>query len=151
MPQVFPVPAVPEASAPKEEMDAIGAGTLLRGTIAFVGTLVINGGFVGRVHAPEGTVRIGPEGQVEADMEVAELQVEGKARGSLFAHDSIELRNGADVQGSMRCARVRIAREAAFNGFCECYRPPSPEPEKRMERPDLYGFFTAVRIASVRP
>jgi len=142
---------MPEAPAPKEETDAIGAGTQLRGTIAFVRTLVINGGFVGRVHAPEGTVRIGPEGQVEADVEAAELQVEGKARGRLFAHDSIELREGADVQGKLRCARLRIAREAAFDGLCECYRPPSQEPEKGMGRPDLDGFFTALRIASIRP
>ncbi|VVM04333.1 hypothetical protein MAMT_00028 [Methylacidimicrobium tartarophylax] len=151
VPQVCRVPSLPEVPEPEEETDVIGAGTQLRGTIAFAGTLVIHGGFVGSVHAPEGTVRIGAEGQVEADVEAAELQVEGKARGSFFAHDLIELREGADVHGNMRCARLQIAREAAFEGFCECHRPSSPEPEKRMDRPDLDDFFTAVRIASLRP
>ncbi len=116
-----------------------------------MGSLVIHGDFAGEIHAPEGTVRIGPDGQVAAEIEAAELQVEGKARGSLFAHDSIELRNGADVQGNMRCARLRIDKEAVFDGFCECYRPSSQEPENGMSQADLDGFFTAARIASLRP
>ncbi|MDD4933856.1 MAG: polymer-forming cytoskeletal protein [Methylacidiphilaceae bacterium] len=142
---------MPETPLPAEEATVIGTGTRLRGTIAFQGSFVIHGDFAGKIHAPEGTVRIGPEGRVQAEIEAAELQVEGKARGSLFAHDSIELCRGAEVQGNMRCARLRIEREAAFDGHCECFRPPSQEPEPVLHRCDLHGFFTALQVASLRP
>lgn len=150
-PSVPPAPCAPDALAPKQKICVIAPGTQLRGTLAFSGRLVINGGFSGEVHAPEGDLRIGPEGEVRADIEAMGLQVEGMARGTLLVRGAVELRKGADVQGAIRCARLLIEEEAMFEGHCECRRPASPEPEKAVMRTDLSGFFTAARVASIRP
>lgn len=149
-PAAISVPAKSEPPAPKQEVSLIGAGARLQGTLAFSGSLVVNGIFSGKLQAAEGRVRIGPEGDVEADVEAADLQVEGKVRGGLFIRNSVELRKGADVRGTIRCLLLRIEQEAAFHGHCECHRPIPEKPETTLSRPDLYGFFTAVRVASIR-
>ncbi len=143
-------PALPEPSKRAQEASFLGTGVQLRGALAFSGGLVLNCGFLGTVYAPEGIVRIGSEADVRADIKAMDLQVEGKVRGSLSVRNSLELRNGADVQGSIRCLRLQIAEEALFRGPCECFRPEPNQPEKIFRWPDLYGFFTTARVAAVR-
>lgn len=143
-------PPAPEPPEPEQESSLIGTGTYLRGTLACPGGLVLHGGFAGTVFAPSGAVRIGPEADVQADIEAIDLQVEGKIRGSLSARDSLELRKGADVQGSIRCLRLQIGEEAVFRGSCECFRPVPHKLQITLRWPDLSGFFTAARVAAVR-
>lgn len=151
-PRVVQAPPPPmEAPKPKQEESRIGIGSYLRGALAFSGRLVVNGRFSGTVSTPEGTVQVAPTADVQADIEATDLLVEGKVRGNLSVRDSLELRNGADVQGSIRCLRLQIAEAAAFRGPCECFRPAAPEEQaEKPRRPDLYGFFTAAQIASIR-
>lgn len=144
-----PAPSGPESPKRALEASFLGLGTELRGTLAFSDSLTIHGSFTGSVYAPEGALRIGPEGSADAEIEVSDLQVEGRVRGSLFARNAIELRNGADVQGRIRCLRLHIDEGALFRGPCECFRPAPGKPETG-HPPDLTGFFTAARVASVR-
>ncbi len=148
-PAVAPVRAEAAPPEPKQDASVIGAGAELRGTLALFGRLVVNGGFSGKIDAREGTVRIGREGKVQGEIEATDLQVEGRVRGGLSARNAVELRKGADVQGSIRCLCLRIDAEAAFLGPCECY-PAARKQEPAIVRPDLYGFFTAARVVSLR-
>ncbi|WP_178087714.1 bactofilin family protein [Methylacidimicrobium cyclopophantes] len=128
-------------------MSVIAAGTQLRGALAFSGVLVVNGRFLGELSSPEGTALVGAKGEVQAQIDAAELRVEGKVKGNIFARGSLELRAGADVQGTIRCVRLLIEEEAYFQGHCECVRPPRQEPEGAPNRPDMYAFFAAARVA----
>ncbi|QSR84745.1 polymer-forming cytoskeletal protein [Methylacidimicrobium sp. B4] len=141
---------MPESSTRGQEASFLGAGVQLRGALASSGGLVLNCRFLGTVYAPEGIVWIGPEADVRADIRTMDLQVEGKVRGSLSVQNSLDLRKGADVQGSIRCLRLQIAEEAVFRGPCECFPPEPSRPGKTPRGPDLYGFFMTARIASVR-
>ncbi|CAB4244075.1 putative Cell shape determination protein CcmA [Methylacidimicrobium sp. AP8] len=143
--------AAPERPESKEEASVVAVGTQLRGELAFRGKMTLNGGFSGSIHAAEGCLWIGPEANVRADIEALDLVVEGKVRGSLSARKSLELRNGSDVQGSIRCLRLLIAEEAVFQGPCECFRPAPGEAAKAACPSNFYGFFTAVRVAAILP
>src|SRR5215216_2676317 len=59
----------------------VGAGVVLTGEAHFRETLRIDGQFAGRVTSENGTLVVSPQGQVDANIEVAIVQVSGTVNG----------------------------------------------------------------------
>lgn len=97
----------------------IGAGTVLSGDIVFSGGLRIDGKVIGNVRARDGgggTLVIGEQGEIEGDIDVAHLIVNGLVAGRVDASELIQLRSTARIDSDVTYARAEIDPGAVIRG-----------------------------------
>ena len=89
-----------------------------KGSLTFNKKLRIDGKFEGDISSP-GTIHVGPDGDVKAEVNVGNSVVEGKVTGNITAEDKLELRSTAKVYGDIKAARLVINEGVIFVGKCE--------------------------------
>jgi len=109
-----PAPASPEAGDPS----AIGPGASFEGCLVFRGSTLVEGRLTGKVVA-EGRLEIGPQGWVQAEIEVDELVVAGHLEGEVHARERVELLATARVTANLRTPRLALAEGCRFEGRCD--------------------------------
>lgn len=104
----------------------IGEGTDIHGDICFKGGLRLEGRIQGNISVGEehGVLMVGPAGQVEGDIRVTHLIVDGTVRGSLYAEQGIELRPTARVLGNLHYGTLEIHAGAVFEGHMVSHQTP---------------------------
>ena len=97
-------------------MTTIGASLRINGEISCDEDLVIEGRVGGQIMMRNGTLTIGREARVEADVRGARVQVLGAIQGNIAATERIELAPTAAVVGDLSADRVVLFEGATFNG-----------------------------------
>jgi cytoskeletal protein CcmA (bactofilin family) len=97
-------------------MTHIGPSIYITGDVTSDEDLTIHGRVKGRVALKDHTVVIAPDARVEADVRGARVVVLGEVRGSVSAHQRIELGPSATVTGSLSANQVVLIDGARFNG-----------------------------------
>ncbi|MDR0316492.1 MAG: polymer-forming cytoskeletal protein [Treponema sp.] len=96
----------------------LGKGTKFDGILKFKETLRVQGKFKGTIEAT-GALIVDKEAVVEADrISVSSLIVYGSVTGAIHAVDKVDMMSGAQVQGDVTAARLRIADGVLFEGQC---------------------------------
>jgi cytoskeletal protein CcmA (bactofilin family) len=90
----------------------------LEGTLVFEGTMIINGHVKGTIESKEGTIIIGDQAVIHADVYVRHAKVSGEIRGIVKASDQIELHPPARVYGDLTAPVVLIDAGVTFDGKC---------------------------------
>ena len=103
--------------APKD-IQMLGPQMTLEGTLVFEGTMIINGHVKGTVESKEGTIIIGEQAVIHADIYVHNAKVSGEVRGSVQASERIELHPPARVYGNLTAPVVLIDAGVTFDGKC---------------------------------
>ncbi|HRZ86355.1 MAG TPA: polymer-forming cytoskeletal protein [bacterium] len=114
-----------------------------KGTISFKDFLRLDGKFEGELNSP-GTLIIGENGVVKAEISVGNVIVEGKVYGNITAQDKIELRGAAQLFGDIKATRLVISEGVVFvgksdvnpNNKVEKAAPRSARPEDAYAAPD---------------
>lgn len=104
----------------------IGEGTVIQGNVTFQGGLRMEGKVIGNVlvgDAP-GVFMLGPKGEVEGDIKVTHLIVDGTIRGSVYAENMVELRPTARVLGNIHYGTLEIHSGAVFEGHMVSHKVP---------------------------
>ncbi len=96
----------------------IGNGTALVGEAMFKGMLRVDGHLSGRITSEDGTLIIGTNGQVDANVEVAVATINGTVNGDIIATKRIEIGRAAKVTGNIQTAALVIEQGAIFEGSC---------------------------------
>ena len=96
----------------------IDKGSYIRGDLSFEETFRIDGRFEGKIRSG-GELILGDDADVNADMEVGRLSVNGKLKGSVHAVERVELLAGARVLGDISTPVLRIEEGAHFEGACQ--------------------------------
>ena len=96
----------------------IDKGSYIRGDLSFEETFRIDGRFEGKIRSG-GELTLGDDADVNADMEVGRLSVNGKLKGSVHAAERVELLAGARVLGDISTPVLRIEEGAHFEGACQ--------------------------------
>ncbi|HSG28700.1 MAG TPA: polymer-forming cytoskeletal protein [Candidatus Krumholzibacterium sp.] len=97
----------------------IGNGCKIKGTIDVKdGTLRIDGEFEGTVNCP-GTLVIGKDGKIKADMNVTSAVIGGRVTGNIDAKEKIELQAGSRLEGDIKTTRLVIDEGVFFEGSCK--------------------------------
>jgi cytoskeletal protein CcmA (bactofilin family) len=96
----------------------IDKDTEITGDIKFKESFRIDGVFKGKILSGGGLI-IGETGEVEADIEVISIAVNGRVKGSIKAKDKIEIFSKGRVIGSVAAPKLTIEDGAFFQGSCQ--------------------------------
>lgn len=90
-------------------------GTKFEGKLAFEGTVRIKGDFKGEIFTKD-TLVIEIEAQVEANIEAANVIINGNFSGSIFATESVFMHPPARFRGTVTSPCLRIDEGVIFEG-----------------------------------
>jgi cytoskeletal protein CcmA (bactofilin family) len=97
----------------------VGNGTSLTGEANFKGMLRVDGHLSGQIKSEGGTLIVGNNGQVDADIEVAVATIHGTVNGGINASQRLELGRAAKVNGNIQTPSLVIEQGAVFEGSCK--------------------------------
>ena len=111
----------------------LGRGAQFEGKLTFEGTVRIDGRFKGEVFS-EDVLVIGDGAQVEAQIDVGEVIIQGTVVGNISAKRSIEIHAPGRVKGDLHTPTLQIDKGVIFEGrsFMEAAvqnRPAQPPPQ----------------------
>lgn len=101
-----------------DQINIIGKGITIRGSLSGGGDLVIEGRVEGQISL-KNHLTIESSGKVEADIRADELTINGEASGNIDASAKVAINNTARVEGDVKAPRVVIEDGAVFNGSIE--------------------------------
>ena len=107
-------------SKPQTQIDSlIGAGATIEGNLHFSGGLRIDGQVNGNVIAAQGkpsTLVLSEHAQVNGEVNVTHLIINGAISGSVFASEYMELQSKAKVNGDVHYTTLEIQLGAIVEG-----------------------------------
>ena len=111
----------------------VGNGTTLTGEANFKGMLRVDGHLSGQVKTEGGTLIVGNNGQVDADIEVAIATIHGAVNGDITASQRLELGRAAKVNGNITTPSLIIEQGAVFEGSCRMFQQKDAQEKKQRE------------------
>jgi len=96
----------------------IDRDTEIVGDIKFKENFRIDGIFKGKILSGNGLI-IGETGEVEADIDVINIAVNGRVKGTIKAKERIEIFSKGRVIGSVAAPKLIIEDGAFFQGSCQ--------------------------------
>ena len=100
----------------------------IKGTLAFDGSLEFNGIFEGEIIS-QGTLTIGSEAVIKAEIQAAKVIIRGKVQGNVIATESVEVCDKAELFGDVQTAKFIVAEAAVFRGRSDPIDGKSAAPE----------------------
>src|SRR5215831_16523114 len=114
----------------------VGGGTIVTGEATFKAMMRIDGQLSGRISSSSGTLIIGANGKVDANIEVAVATIHGTVNGDVIATQRLELGRSAKVNGNIQSPSLVIEQGAVFEGSCKMTQAvASLDKAKRMGKP----------------
>jgi cytoskeletal protein CcmA (bactofilin family) len=97
----------------------VGGGTDVTGEANFKAMMRLDGHFSGRITSSSGTLIVGNNGKVDANIEVAVAVIHGNINGDIIATQRLELGRAAKVAGNIQTPSLIIEQGAIFEGSCK--------------------------------
>jgi len=97
----------------------VGGGTVVTGEANFKAMMRVDGHLSGRVSSSSGTLIVGANGKVDANIEVAVAVIHGAINGDIIATQRLELGRSAKVNGNIQTPSLIIEQGAIFEGSCK--------------------------------
>jgi len=111
----------------------VGNGTVLTGETNFQSMLRVDGHLTGKVHSDNGTLVIGTDGLVDADIEVLSAVVNGSVNGDITASERVELGRASKVVGNITTPQIVIEPGAVFEGSCHMLKARDAQDEREVQ------------------
>ena len=107
----------------------VGHGTTLTGETNFHAMLRVDGHLIGTVSSENGTLIVGTNGQVDANVSVAAAMINGAVNGDIVATEKLQLGRTARVLGNIQAPRLIVEEGAILEGGCSMLRARETEEE----------------------
>lgn len=104
----------------------VGSGTVVTGEANFKAMMRVDGHLSGRINSTSGTLIVGANGKVDANIEVAVAIVHGSVNGDIIATTRLELGRAAKLNGNIQTASLMIEPGAMFEGSCKMIQAGAP-------------------------
>lgn len=101
----------------------VGFGTVMTGEAVFKGMLRVDGNLTGQISSEDGTLLIGTNGQVDANVNVSIATIHGMVNGDIVATKRIELGRSAKVVGNIHTPALVVEQGAILEGSCTMLQP----------------------------
>ena len=96
----------------------VGEEVVLEGTLRFKGGARVDGIVKGRI-VSEDRLEVGPEAELEAQVDVGVLVLQGAITGNVHARVSAEIHDEGELRGDLRTPALQVHRGAMFFGHCD--------------------------------
>jgi cytoskeletal protein CcmA (bactofilin family) len=96
----------------------IDKDTEMKGDIRFKESFRIDGKFKGKILEGNNLI-IGESAQVNADIDVHNISINGRVKGSIIAKESTEIFSHGRVTGQIITSKLTIEEGAFFQGTCQ--------------------------------
>jgi len=116
----------------------VGHGTTLTGETEFHAMLRVDGSLVGTVSSEAGTLIIGTNGQVDANISVAAAMVNGSVNGDIVASEKLQLGRTARVMGNIQTPRLIVEEGAILEGSCSMLKARETQEEEAVSAATQY-------------
>lgn len=123
----------------------VGHGTVLTGETVFQAMLRVDGHLVGTVSSESGTLVVGTNGKVDANVSVSAAMINGTINGDISATEKIQLGRTAVVIGNIQTPRITIEDGAVLEGGCTMLKAREVVANKVTE---VQSHYKASEIAS---
>jgi cytoskeletal protein CcmA (bactofilin family) len=114
-----PLPVSPRAAA------CISQGIKIKGEVTGSEDLFVDGTVDGKLNLANGSLTIGPNGHVKADVTAREVIVRGKIEGKVIGRDKVQLWNTGQVAGEVQTERLSVEEGALLRGNVEAGKQPT--------------------------
>lgn len=125
----------------------VGHGTTLTGETEFHAMLRVDGHLIGTVASESGTLIIGTNGQVDANIAVAAAMINGTVNGDIVASEKLQLGRTARVMGNIHSPRLIVEEGAILEGSCSMLKARETQEEEAVAAATQYEQTEATSIA----
>ncbi len=94
-------------------------GIRIKGEVTGSEDLFLDGPFEGKVNLSNGSLTVGPNGEVKADIFAREVIVRGRVDGKIVGREKIQLWSTGNVAGDLQTERLMIEDGAVLRGRVE--------------------------------
>jgi cytoskeletal protein CcmA (bactofilin family) len=101
-----------------QDIQMLGPRSVMEGNLVFEGTLFLNGHVKGAIESRDGTVVIGEDAVIHADVFVRTATIKGEIKGTVRATERLELFPPARVYGDINAPVIQIDAGVIFEGTC---------------------------------
>jgi cytoskeletal protein CcmA (bactofilin family) len=119
------VPVSPRAGA------CISQGIRIKGEVTGSEDLFVDGQVEGKLNLTNGSLTVGPNGHVKADVTAREVIVRGRVEGKIDGRERIQLWSTGQVNGELQTERLAIEDGALLRGKVEAGKPMDNRSEVR--------------------
>jgi cytoskeletal protein CcmA (bactofilin family) len=96
----------------------LGRGSEFEGKLSFEGTVRVDGKLSGEIFS-EDVLIIGEGAEVNAEISVGAIIIEGTVHGNIHAKRSVEIHTPARVRGNISTPSLSIDKGVIFDGQCQ--------------------------------
>ena len=121
----------------------VGGGTVVTGEANFKAMMRIDGHMSGRVNSSSGTLIVGANGKVDANIEVAVAIIHGTINGDIIATQRLELGRAAKVNGNIQTPSLVIEQGAMFEGSCKMLQMTAAADKAKKDKRDEQPLDTS--------
>ncbi len=99
----------------RDNTTVIGADVRFKGELSFDNQVRFEGNFEGQIRS-KGTLHIAEGARIVANIEAANVKIEGECKGNLLVSEKLQLCSTAKVEGDLRTNRLEMTDGAIFIG-----------------------------------
>jgi cytoskeletal protein CcmA (bactofilin family) len=129
----------------------VGNGTSVTGEATFKAMLRVDGHLSGRVSSGSGTLIVGANGKVDANVEVAVAVIHGTINGDIIATQRLELGRAAKVNGNIQTPSLVIEQGGIFEGSCKMLQMSQAADKSKNQPLDASGMKPITADGSTKP
>ena len=152
----LPLPSLPaqpsDAAVPVEPSSGsanVSAGIIIKGEISGHGNFSMDGTFEGKVHIPDGTFTVGPNGRVTAEIEAREIVIRGEVIGTLKARERVHISSTGKLTGDMDTRGIVIEEGAVLHSkIATPHSVARPSPAREVSVPEVAANEPAPETAT---
>jgi cytoskeletal protein CcmA (bactofilin family) len=109
----------------------IGKSILIKGELSGSESVYLNGELEGSVELRDGSLTVGPDGRIRANVEARNIVLHGRVDGNLYGSERVELKKSAVLVGDINTPRITIEDGAYLKGNVQIQKDiPSPQTKK---------------------
>jgi cytoskeletal protein CcmA (bactofilin family) len=111
-------PTSGEPANPQPVTTLLGKGSEFEGKLSFEGTVRVDGKLTGEVFTDDVLI-VGEGAEVNAEVTVGAIVVQGIVRGNITAKRSVEIHSPGRVKGNINTPSLFIEKGVFFDGHCQ--------------------------------
>ena len=113
---------------PVEGKTIIGEQIIIDGTIRGKEDLLIEGSVKGKIEVETNHLTVGSKGQVEAEIQAANVTISGRLVGNINAAEKVKITKDADFNGEITAKSISVEDGAFLKAVIELKREPHKKP-----------------------